>query len=140
VFAALPDKTRIPARVCVKRKDKEGCEKPGERLGRRASRKGDKLQEKTAAFNELAVAATSLPATAGAEEALEAYRWRWQVEIRFKRLKPVLGFGGLPEKNPAASEAWLNGKIMAALLIEAFIAKASFSPWDRNEYPSQHMA
>jgi hypothetical protein len=34
----------------------------------------------------------------------------------------------LPKKNPAASEAWLNGKIMVALLIEAFIGKASFPP------------
>ncbi|MDR2342929.1 MAG: hypothetical protein LBD86_00175 [Spirochaetaceae bacterium] len=34
----------------------------------------------------------------------------------------------MPKRNPAASEARLNGKIMAALLIEAFMAKTSFSP------------
>jgi hypothetical protein len=61
VFAVLPDKTRIPVRICVRRKDKEGCEKPGKRLGRQASRRENRLQEKTAAFNELIVAATSLP-------------------------------------------------------------------------------
>jgi hypothetical protein len=27
VFAAFPDKTRIPVRICAKRKDKEACEK-----------------------------------------------------------------------------------------------------------------
>jgi hypothetical protein len=134
-FAALPGKTRVPARICVKREDKEGCEKSRERLGRRASRKGNKLQEKTAAFNELIVAAT-----ASAEEVLESYRWRWQVEIHFKRLKSILDFGDLPKKNSVASEAWLNGRIMTALLKEAFIAKASFSPWSRNEYQSQYMA
>jgi hypothetical protein len=39
-----------------------------------------------------------------------------------------MDFGELPKKNPAASKAWLNGKIMAALFIEAFIGKASFPP------------
>ncbi|MDR3356114.1 MAG: transposase [Spirochaetaceae bacterium] len=89
----LPDKSRIPVRICVKRKDKEGCEESRKRL----------------------------------------YRRRRQVEIHFKRLKSIPDFRDLPKKNPAASEAWLNGKIMAALLIEAFIAKASFSPCNRIE-------
>jgi hypothetical protein len=34
----------------------------------------------------------------------------------------------------------LNGKIMVALLIESFIAKASFSPDNQIEYQSQYMA
>jgi hypothetical protein len=46
--------------------------------------------------------------------------------MHFKRLKSIPGSGGLPKKNPAASEARLNCKITAALLIETFIAKASF--------------
>jgi hypothetical protein len=86
------------------------------------------------------VVVTSLPATVSAEEVLEAYRWRWQVEIHFKRLKFILDFGDLSKKNPVTSEAWLNDKIIAALLLEAFITKASFSPWGRNEYQSQYMA
>jgi IS4 transposase len=86
------------------------------------------------------VAATPLPASVAAEDVLEAYRWRWQVEIHFKRLKPVMDSGELPKKNPAASEARLNGKIMVALLIEAFIAKASLSPCDQNGHQSRHMA
>jgi hypothetical protein len=64
------------------------------------------------------VAVTSLPHSVSTDEVLETYRW--QVETHFKRLKSIPGFGDLPKKNPAASEAWLNGKIMAALLIEAF--------------------
>jgi hypothetical protein len=52
VFAVVPDKRRIPARVCVKRKEQEACEPFRKKLEQRASRKGNKLQEKTAAFNE----------------------------------------------------------------------------------------
>ncbi|MDR2444587.1 MAG: IS4 family transposase, partial [Spirochaetaceae bacterium] len=82
---------------------------------------------------------TSLPLSVSADEVLETYRWSRQVEIHFKRLKSILDFGDLLKKNPAASEAWLNGKIMVALLIEAFIAKASFSPCNQNKYPPQYM-
>ncbi|MDR0706854.1 MAG: transposase [Treponema sp.] len=139
-FAALPDKTRIPVRICVKRKDKEGCGKSRERLGRRASGKDDNLREKTVSFNECIVVATSLPHSVGAGEVLETYRWRRQAEIYFKRLKSIMDFGDLPKKNPAASEAWLNGKIMVALLIEAFIAKRAFSSGDRIECQPRHMA
>jgi hypothetical protein len=32
VFAVLPDKRRIPVRVCVKRKEKEACEQSLKRL------------------------------------------------------------------------------------------------------------
>jgi hypothetical protein len=66
-------------------------------------------------FNECIVVATSLTSSVSAEEVLETYRWRRQVEIHLKRLKFILDPGDLPKKNPAASEAWLNGKITAAL-------------------------
>jgi IS4 transposase len=91
-------------------------------------------------FNEYIVVVPSLPHSVTADEVLETYRWRWQVEIHFKRLKSILDFGELPKKNPAASEAWLNGKILVTLLKEAFIAKASFSPGNQIEYQPQYMA
>jgi hypothetical protein len=80
------------------------------------------------AFNKFIVVATSLASSVSADEVLETYRWRWQIEMQFKRLKSILELGDLPKKNPVASEAWLNGKILVALLIEAFIAKGSFLP------------
>jgi hypothetical protein len=43
VFVVLPDKTRIPVRMCVKRKDEAGCEKSRKRLEHRAVRKGNNL-------------------------------------------------------------------------------------------------
>jgi hypothetical protein len=84
VFAVLPDKTRIPVRICVKRKNKEGCEK---------SRKGSALREKTVLFNECIVVVTSLPNSVTAEEVFETYRWRWQVEIQF--VPPALNLPNL---------------------------------------------
>jgi hypothetical protein len=81
------------------------------------------------------VVVTVLPNSISTAEVLETYRRCRQVEIHFKRLKSIPDFGDLPKKNPAALEAWLNGKITAALLIEAFIGKASFFLCNQIEYP-----
>jgi len=66
--------------------------------------------------------------TAG--QILEIYRFRWQVELCFKRLKSILKIGQLHNKNPETSRAWLHGKILVAFLTESIILAArSFSPW-----------
>jgi hypothetical protein len=135
-----PGKPRIPVRICVRRKDKEACERAEERLKSRARRKRQVLREKTKQFNEYIVLVTSLPGSVPVEGVLETYRYRWQVEIHFKRLKSILDFGELPKKNPVASETWLNGKIMVALLIELFISKAAFPPGGKSKHIPQHLA
>ena len=57
---------------------------------------------------------------------MELYRFRWQVEIYFKRLKSILDFGELPKKTPESALAWLNGKLMVALLMEKFMSGRIF--------------
>jgi hypothetical protein len=49
-------------------------------------------------------------------------------------------FAGLVDLFHWNKQAWLNGKIMVALLIEAFIAKASFSPDNQIECQPRYMA
>jgi IS4 transposase len=63
---------------------------------------------------------------------------RWQVEIYFKRLKSILNFGELPKRRPGSVVAWLNGKLMVALLLEMIISKAAFPPKE-NDQP-EHLA
>jgi len=89
-------------------------------------RKGT-ITDEAKMFNEYIVLVTSLDDSVSTEQVLEVYRLRWQVEMHFKRLKSILDFGELPKKRPENSLAWLNGKLMVALLIESVIAK-SFSP------------
>ena len=59
---------------------------------------------------------------------LEAYRLRWQVELAFKRMKSMIGFGHLPKKDPASARAWLHGKLFVSLLAEHLIAAADTFP------------
>ena len=128
VYVHGKDGTLIPARICAKRKSREDCESTRKKLLRRASKKQTKLSDATKQFNEYIVVITSLPAGISAEDILETYRYRWQVECYFKRLKSIMDFGDLPKKRDSSSLAWLNGKIMVALLIELLMSKGSFSP------------
>jgi IS4 transposase len=61
---------------------------------------------------------------------MEFYRGRWQVELAFKRLKSLLQMGQVPKKKAASAQAWMQGKILTALLIERLLCEARFfSPW-----------
>ena len=61
---------------------------------------------------------------------LELYRSRWQVELAFKRLKTLLGAGHVPKSDDQSAGAWMQGKILTALLLERLLLEARiFSPW-----------
>jgi len=121
-------KTHVPIRICARKKSKEACETSRKKLHRRASKKQMKLSEETKEFNDYIFVATSLPTEISANDVLETYRYRWQVECYFKRLKSIMGFGDLPKKSSNSSLSWLSGKIMVALMIEMLISRGSFSP------------
>lgn len=77
--------------------------------------------------------ATSLPETFTAEEIINLYRLRWQVELVFKRYKSILGLGSIPTKTKESTKVWLNGKMLVALLEEKFLSDVDFSPYGKNE-------
>ena len=124
---------KTPIRICIRKKDKGACEKSRKKLKKTASRKQRKISEKVDIFNDYIVLVSSLPAEISADEILSTYRYRWQVENYFKRLKSLMDFGELPKKRKDSSLAWLNGKLMIALLIELYIAKCLFSPAVQSE-------
>jgi len=65
-----------------------------------------------------------------ARQALSTYRHRWQLELVFKRAKSIMGLGQLPKYSDASSRAWLNGKLLVAMLVEKLWQYAEdFSPW-----------
>lgn len=65
-----------------------------------------------------------------AKAVLEMYRWRWQIELAFKRLKQLLRLGKLPHRDPLAAQGWILAKMVAALLLEKLYRQArSVSPW-----------
>lgn len=47
----------------------------------------------------------------------------------FKRYKSILGLESIPTKTKDATEAWLDGKMLLALLIEKFLGSVDFSAY-----------
>lgn len=71
---------------------------------------------------------TTLPAQVfTTDELFEIYRFRWQIELAFKRLKSLTSFGHLPKRDPASWRAWLYGKLLVGLLAEK-MARSDFFP------------
>ncbi|NLZ95484.1 MAG: IS4 family transposase [Bacteroidales bacterium] len=127
-FATNLHGNKVPIRICAKKKEPEAIIRTQKKLKRKESKKQLKISDEAKVFNEYIVVVTNLNDKITAEEILEAYRLRWQVEIYFKRLKSILDFGELPKRRLDSVIAWLNGKLMIALLIEILLSKTSFSP------------
>src|SRR5690606_5906550 len=73
---------------------------------------------------------TSLPVhRLSAVEGLELYRFRWQIELAFKRMKSLLDLDILPAKDPSLARSILYIKILATLLVEELTESfLDFSP------------
>jgi len=66
-----------------------------------------------------------------APEVLKLYRFRWQIELLFKRLKSLLHMDALPspQRGPTA-KTWVLAKLLAAALAQKLVRPSGpFSPW-----------
>lgn len=131
-----PGAAPFPVRVCALKKSRIAAQRSREKLRKTAARKGHHLRAKTVEGAGYVIVLTTLPAQVlSAEQVLEMYRGRWQIELVFKRLKSILGLGHLPKHDPEGARAWLHGKLFVAFLVEALLrAGESFFPWG---YPLQ---
>jgi hypothetical protein len=114
--------TRLPAPLAAK---------AVRRVTKCARKKGKRLDPRTLQAAHFVMVFTTLPATLlGAGGVLELYRYRWQIELAFKRLKQLLKLGRLPHKNLAIARTWIRAKLVVALLLETLYRNARvFSPW-----------
>jgi len=120
----------IAGRLIAIRRSAEATRVVRKKQDRRASKQQKKVSRKSREAAKYFMVWTSLPATTPANEVLEFYRCRWQIELSFKRMKSILGLGHLPKKDPASARAWLHGKLLTSLLVERIIQAANaFSPW-----------
>ena len=92
---------------------------------------GAGLQPQTLELAEYVVVLTSLnPKDLAATQVLALYRGRWQIELVFKRLKSLLGVGELAKYDADSAKAWLQAKLLTALLLERLEREAFlFSHW-----------
>lgn len=122
----------LPARLVAIRKSEAAAEVSRAKVLRERSRKGRRTADpRTLETAGYVFVLTSLPTeTLSALDTLETYRFRWQVELAFKRLKSLLYLDELPARDPPLARAFIFAKLLAALLLEDFTDRfLAFSPW-----------
>lgn len=122
---------RYPGRLCAIRKSALATARSQEKLRRQARKKQKQVNAEALKLAEFIMVFTTLdPKELSTEEALELYRVRWQVELRFKHLKSLLGLGCLPKYDAQSCRAWIQAKLLCGLLIERLMREAKFFfPW-----------
>lgn len=129
-WAAVMQGTKgdVAVRVCAYRKTDEQRLASERKVKKEAQRKQKQLQAETIEAAGYVVVVTTLEGL-DAQGVLALYRHRWQVELAFKRMKSLLGLSRLRKKDPEGAQAWLQGKLLVACLIERLIAVGEhFSP------------
>jgi len=62
--------------------------------------------------------------------ALELYRFRWQIELLFKRLKTLLHLDTLPSRQGPTAKSWMLARLLAAALAQQLVQPSGpLSPW-----------
>lgn len=121
----------VPVRICAIRKSQMAIALAHKQLRRKASKQGSELQPETLIYAEYVMVLTTFPEKEfPAALVLEWYRFRWQIELVFKRFKQLAQLGHLPKQDEESSKAWLYGKLFVALLTEKVLTQArALSPW-----------
>ena len=123
-------KPLLPVRLIVKRKDAKATEK-SEKAARRGNQRrcSKRLQPMTITAAGFVMLLTSVPVDAmTAEEVLQTYRLRWQVELAFKRLKSGMGIHKLPARDERLARSWLMAHLILALIIDEAVNDVLDSP------------
>jgi hypothetical protein len=128
-------------RLCAVRKNRTAAERARRKALRKAQRNGTQAQAASLELTEYILVLTSLPRRFSACDVLELYRCRWQIELAFKRLKTLLGVGHVPKSDDRSARAWMQAKLLTALLLERLLLEAKvFSPWGYDLRDAQPVA
>lgn len=61
---------------------------------------------------------------------LELFRFRWQIELLFKRLKSLLHLDTLPSRQGPTAKSWMLARLLAAALAQRLVQPSGpLSPW-----------
>jgi hypothetical protein len=125
------EREKHSARLCAVRKSREAAEAVKLRMLRDSKRKHENPRPETAEHAEYVVVLTTLPAGEySSAQVLGLYRLRWQLELVFKRLKSLMQLGHVPKTNDQSARAWIQAKLLVALISERLSDEARFfSPW-----------
>jgi hypothetical protein len=121
----------LPARLVAIRKSEAAAEAAREKILQTYRKKGRAIDPRTLESAGYIFLLTTLsPDQISTKDVLELYRFRWQIELAFKRMKSLLDLGNLPAKDPPLVRTYLYAKLLAALILEELTEEfLNFSPW-----------
>lgn len=122
---------KYTGRLCAIRKSAVATARAREKMRKTAAKKNKRVDETALKLAEFVMVFTTISqAVLDTREVLELYRVRWQIELRFKHLKSLLGLGCLPKYDERSCRAWIQAKLLCGLLIERLMREAKFFfPW-----------
>jgi len=116
-------------RLVIRRKDPEQAQAEHKRLLKDAKKRGKQPDPRSLEAANYILLLTSLPADVfAAADLLALYRFRWQIELAFKRMKSLAGLAGLPAKKPELARAWIYARLIVVLLAEQIAGQVPESP------------
>jgi hypothetical protein len=132
VWIPLQGHCPLAARLCVLRKSKAAIALAQKKVRRKSRKNGyQQLQPETLLYAQYVMVLSTFPQEDFTPaQVLQCYRYRWQIELVFKRFKQIAQLGHLPKYHDESAKAWLYGKLFVALLTEKLIQHArAVSPW-----------
>ena len=109
----------LTLRLVIRRKSPEQAEAERQRLLKDAKKRGKTPDPRSLQAAQYILLLTSLPAAAfPTADVLALYRFRWQIELAFKRMKSLAGLDELAAKKPELARAWIYARLIAFLIAE----------------------
>lgn len=108
---------RFPIRLIARAIPPEKAMKIRQSMQAEAKHKKRCIDERTLLAAGFVMVVSNLPDTWSACDILSLYRFRWQIELVFKRLKGLLSFDHLRATDPHLAQVYLLTKILVALLL-----------------------
>jgi Transposase DDE domain len=140
--AERPPSEPVILRLVIRRKAPEQAEAERTRLLKDAKKRGKRPDPHSLEAAGYILLLTSLPATIfPATDILAIYRFRWQIELAFKRFKSLAGLDQLPAKNPELARAWIYARLIVALIAEQIAGQVpDSSPSGHDNTPRKPIA
>lgn len=122
VWMKMPNNTWQKVRICTLRKTEaekeEAVENYKKEIKNKKKRKYKISQEALMLCGFISVVTSIDKERFTAEEILNIYKLRWQIELAFKRFKSIGKMENLPTSNPISDQVYFLSKMLVFLLVE----------------------
>jgi hypothetical protein len=128
----------LELRLIIWRKSPEHAQAEQDRLLKNAKKRGTKVDPRSLEAAKYVMLLTSLPDEAfPVSDVLAIYRFRWQIELAFKRMKSLAGLDELAAKKPELAQAWIYARLITFLIAERNAGQVPDSPFSEAAPPAE---